>query len=68
MGDTGRTLTAHERAIAELIGGGHSNEDIAHCLGINKNTLRRDIGTLYRKLGLRGRPQFAVWVSQRRAG
>jgi DNA-binding CsgD family transcriptional regulator len=64
MGVGETALTPREREIAWLIGHGYRNAEIAHRLGIKKHTVKRYVSALRGKLGLRGRPQIAVWAFQ----
>jgi DNA-binding NarL/FixJ family response regulator len=57
-------LTPREREVATLIGNGYSNEQIARALAISRNTVRQHVANISRKLGLRSRPQIAVWAFQ----
>jgi len=53
------TLTPAERRIAELVGAGHSNPEIAAAMYISVKTVEANLTRIYRKLGLRGRVDLA---------
>ena len=53
------TLTPAERRIAELVGAGHSNSEIAAAMYISVKTVEANLTRIYRKLGLRGRVDLA---------
>jgi DNA-binding CsgD family transcriptional regulator len=53
------TLTPTERRIAELVGAGHSNPEIAAAMYISIKTVEANLTRIYRKLGLRGRVDLA---------
>jgi DNA-binding CsgD family transcriptional regulator len=52
-------LTASERRVAELAGGGRSNRDIAQDLFITPKTVENHLGRVYVKLGIAGRRELA---------
>jgi DNA-binding NarL/FixJ family response regulator len=60
------TLTPRERQVAELIGRGLSNKDIAGALVIAQRTAEGHVENILSKLGLRSRSQVASWVTQQR--
>ena len=60
-------LTAREREIAELIGGGLSNKQIAHRLCIALPTVKNHVHNILGKLGVRGRSEAAALVRGGRA-
>ena len=53
------TLTPTERRIAELVGSGHSNPEIAGTLYVSVKTVEANLTRIYRKLGIRGRVDLA---------
>jgi two-component system, NarL family, nitrate/nitrite response regulator NarL len=55
-------LTAREREIAELIGGGLSNKQIARRLCIELPTVKNHVHHILAKLGVRGRHEAAALV------
>lgn len=58
--ELGRT----ERRIAEQVGRGLSNREIAQVLGLSEGTVRNYLSTILGKLGLRDRTQLAIWSVQ----
>jgi two-component system, NarL family, nitrate/nitrite response regulator NarL len=58
-------LTAREREIALLIGGGYSNKIIAKELGITERTVKAHLGSVFAKIGVRDRLQLALLVTGR---
>jgi two-component system nitrate/nitrite response regulator NarL len=60
-------LTAREREIAELIGGGLSNKQIAHRLCIELPTVKNHVHHILGKFGVRGRSEAAALVRAGRA-
>ena len=53
-------LTAGERRVIELVCQGMSNLDVADALCLSKRTVDTHLGRVYRKLGIRGRPELAA--------
>jgi non-specific serine/threonine protein kinase len=58
-------LTRREREVAELLGRGLSNREIAGRLVISQRTAESHVENILRKLGFTTRAQIAVWVSER---
>jgi DNA-binding NarL/FixJ family response regulator/tetratricopeptide (TPR) repeat protein len=52
-------LTDREREIARLVGGGHSNKEIAAALFLSEKTVRNSLTRVYATLGVRGRADLA---------
>jgi len=52
-------LTPAERRVAELVGAGHSNPEIAAAMYISVKTVEANLTRIYRKLGVRGRVDLA---------
>jgi DNA-binding CsgD family transcriptional regulator len=52
-------LTVAERRVAELAASGRSNKEIAQALFVTVNTVERQLGRVYAKLGVRSRSQLA---------
>lgn len=50
-------LTPREREIAELLGGGHTNKEIAHRLGIEPTTVKNHVHNILEKLQVRRRAE-----------
>jgi two-component system NarL family response regulator len=59
-------LTLREREIAELIGNGESNKQIARQLFITERTVKAHLTGIFRKLGIGDRLSLALRVSARR--
>ena len=59
-------LTLREREIAELIGNGESNKQIARRLFITERTVKAHLTGIFRKLGIGDRLSLALRVSARR--
>jgi DNA-binding CsgD family transcriptional regulator len=57
------TLTAAERAVAELAGAGHSNAEIARRRGCGPDTVSKQLTSAYRKLHLEGRASLQAWLA-----
>jgi DNA-binding CsgD family transcriptional regulator len=57
-------LTQRERQVAELLGEGRSNAEIAHALFISADTVKTHCRRIYAKVGVRSRAQFMRWLSQ----
>ena len=58
-------LTPREREIAELIGNGENNKQIARRLFITERTVKSHLTGIFRKLGVLGRLNLALRVSGR---
>lgn len=58
-------LTHREREIAELIGEGACNKDIARRLDISDRTVKAHLTAIFAKLGVTDRVQLALLVSRR---
>lgn len=58
-------LTPREREIAELIGNGENNKQIARRLFITERTVKSHLTGIFRKLGILGRLNLALRVSGR---
>ena len=59
-------LTLREREIAELIGNGESNKQIARQLSITERTVKAHLTGIFRKLGIADRLGLALRVAARR--
>jgi predicted ATPase/DNA-binding CsgD family transcriptional regulator len=60
--DTDETLTPREREVAQLIGQGLINREIAAKLGIARRTAESHVENILRKLGFATRTQVAIWI------
>jgi DNA-binding NarL/FixJ family response regulator len=52
-------LTASERRVADLAGGGQTNRDIAQTLYVTPKTVEVHLSNTYRKLGIASRRELA---------
>ena len=57
-------LTPRERQVAELIGQGLSNKDIARALVVAQRTAEGHVENILAKLGFRSRSQVAGWITR----
>jgi len=57
-------LTPREQQIAELVGQGMNNKDIADALVISKRTAETHVEHILTKLGFTNRHQIAAWVAE----
>ena len=55
-------ITAREREIAQLLSAGASNKEIAHTLSVTERTVKAHLTAIFRKLGISGRLQLALFV------
>jgi predicted ATPase/DNA-binding CsgD family transcriptional regulator len=62
-GPAGR-LTARERQVLSMLTEGSGNRQIADALGISSKTVMHHTVSIYRKLGVRGRAEAAVWAAR----
>lgn len=56
-------LTAQERAAAERAAAGATNRQIADDMVLTQRTVEQYLTSVYRKLGITGRPQLAAALS-----
>ena len=56
-------LTAREREVAALIGGGLSNRAIADRLVVSERTVESYVSSILAKLGFKARTQIAAWAA-----
>jgi two-component system NarL family response regulator len=56
-------LTRREREIAELIGNGESNKQIARQLAITERTVKAHLTEIFRKLGIADRLRLALLIT-----
>jgi non-specific serine/threonine protein kinase len=57
-------LTRRERQVADLVGQGMSNREIAGRLMISQRTAKTHVENILRKLGFTARAQIAAWISK----
>jgi predicted ATPase/DNA-binding CsgD family transcriptional regulator len=55
-------LTAREREVLEHLVAGDTNHELAEHLGITAKTAMHHTSSIYRKLGVRGRPDAVAWA------
>jgi predicted ATPase/DNA-binding CsgD family transcriptional regulator len=60
-------LTRRELEVAQLVGGGLSNREIAEQLRISQRTVESHVENILRKLGFGSRTQVVAWVVEREA-
>jgi DNA-binding NarL/FixJ family response regulator len=60
-----RVLSEREVEVAELVGAGATNREIARRLYITEGTAKNHISKILRKLGLRDRTQLALYAVER---
>ena len=53
-------LTVSEHAVAELVGAGKSNDEVAAALGLSVHTVRSHLRAIFPKLGVQSRAQLAA--------
>jgi predicted ATPase/DNA-binding CsgD family transcriptional regulator len=58
-------LTRRELQVAQLVGGGLSNREIAEQLRISQRTVESHVENILRKLGFGSRTQVVAWVVER---
>ncbi len=59
-------LTHSERQVAELIGQGHTNAEIADQLTLAPGTVKNYVSTVMRRLGFHDRTQLALYIDRQR--
>jgi DNA-binding CsgD family transcriptional regulator len=64
-GDGLASLTGREREIADLVGAGSSNREIAETLLLSPKTVERHLTNVLAKLGLRNRTEVAALIGSR---
>lgn len=60
------SLTPRERQVAELVGGGMRNRDIAAALGTSEGTVKVYLHAIYQKLDIENRTELALIAHGRR--
>ena len=60
----GEGLSVRELDVARLLVTGVSNKEIARTLGVEVVTVKRHVGNILRKLGVRNRTQAALCLLQ----
>jgi DNA-binding CsgD family transcriptional regulator len=57
-------LTPTEREVAELVGSGRTNREVAHALFLSVSTVEANLRRIYRKLGVRSRTELSRKLSE----
>jgi len=60
-------LTATERSVAELVGEGRTNREVADALFMSPSTVQAHLKHIYRKLGVRSRTELAAGLDHARS-
>lgn len=58
------TLTPRETEVAQMVGRGMNNREIASLLGVSERTVKANLTEVFAKLGLRDRVQLALYVNR----
>ncbi len=58
-------LTPTEREVAELVGSGRTNREVAHALFLSVSTVEANLRRIYQKLGVRSRTELSRRLSER---
>jgi DNA-binding CsgD family transcriptional regulator len=58
-------LSATEEEVAELVGSGLTNREVAHALFLSVSTVEANLRRIYRKLGVRSRTELSRRISER---
>jgi len=57
-------LTPRERELAEIVGDGHANAEIARRLRKSVHTVKKQLQAVFRKLGVERRSQLIALLSR----
>jgi len=55
-----RNLTRREKEIAQMVLLGHRNKEVARSLSISVGTVKVHLHNIYKKLGIKSRPELTV--------
>ena len=58
-----RSLTERERDVAELVGRGHTNREIAATIFVSEKSVERYVSRIFTKLGVSRRTELALRVA-----
>ena len=58
-------LTPTEQEVADLVGSGLTNREVAHALFLSVSTVEANLRRIYRKLGVRSRTELSRRLSER---
>ena len=61
-GGSGSGLSGREAEVVNLVGRGATNAEISRALYISGGTARNHVSKILRKVGLRDRPQLAIYA------
>jgi DNA-binding NarL/FixJ family response regulator len=59
-------LSRRETQIVDALIAGCTNKEIAQRLGVSDQTIKNQLTTLYRKVGVSGRLELVVWAIEHR--
>ncbi|TFC06462.1 response regulator transcription factor [Cryobacterium mannosilyticum] len=57
-------LSPREAEVAELVGAGMTNREVAHRLFLSERTVENHVSNILQRLGLPNRAAVAAWVSR----
>jgi DNA-binding NarL/FixJ family response regulator len=60
------TLSRREKQIVDALLAGCTNKEIAHQLGVSDQTIKNQLTTLYRKMGVSSRLELVLLAMERR--
>jgi two-component system nitrate/nitrite response regulator NarL len=61
------TLSRREKQIVDALLAGCTNKQVAQLLGISDQTVKNQLTTLYKKVGVTSRLELVLWAMERRA-
>jgi DNA-binding NarL/FixJ family response regulator len=59
------TLSRREKQIVDALLDGCTNKEVAQQLGVSDQTVKKQLTTLYRKVGVSNRLELVLWAMQR---
>jgi DNA-binding NarL/FixJ family response regulator len=59
-------LSRREKQIVDALLVGCTNKEIAQQLGVSDQTIKNQLTTLYKKMGVSSRLELVLWVMERR--
>jgi two-component system, NarL family, nitrate/nitrite response regulator NarL len=60
------TLSRRERQIVDALLAGRTNKEVAQLLGISDQTVKNQLTTLYKKVGVTSRLELVLWAMEHR--
>jgi RNA polymerase sigma factor (sigma-70 family) len=60
------SLSRREKQIVDALLAGCTNKEIAQQLGVSDQTIKNQLTTLYRKMGVSSRLELVLWAMERR--